>query len=308
MLQIKLKIPEDFFREEIRCGYTVSSGMKKVWAIELDLLAEFDRVCKKHHIVYYASGGTMLGAVRHKGFIPWDDDIDVMMMRDQYEKLCKVASEEFIHPYFFQTEYTDFGSMRGHAQLRNSLTTGILKSELPLKKKINQGIFIDIFPLDNVIDNEEQFISQGNDAISLKKRAKRLSEMTPKGFRNSKSSFKNWWKKMFAFLFDAIIRKQADYTYRKFEMVCQRYNLEPTNRISTLSFQFNNKQHIKYREDFAQQIEMPFEFMTIPVGANFEHALQTRYGDWKKIVMGGSIHGEVIFDAERSYKEYLMQQ
>ena len=78
--------------------------MKEIWAIELNLFSEFDRVCRKHGITYIASSRTMLGTLRHHGFIPWDDDIDLMMMRDQYEKLCDVAEEEFKHPYFFQSK------------------------------------------------------------------------------------------------------------------------------------------------------------------------------------------------------------
>ena len=147
-MNIKLSLPSGFLEEEVRCDYTVSKEMKKVWAVELDLLSEFQRVCKLHDLKYSVCGGTLLGAIRHKGFIPWDDDIDVMMMRDEYEKLCKLA-DEFKHPYFFQTEETDPGSLRGHAQLRNSETTGILKRELKFKRPFNQGVFIDIFPLDN---------------------------------------------------------------------------------------------------------------------------------------------------------------
>ena len=86
-MNIKLSLPEGFLEEEVRCDYTVSKEMKKVWAVELDLLAEFQRVCKLHDIKYSVCGGTLLGAIRHKGFIPWDDDIDVMMMREEYEKL-----------------------------------------------------------------------------------------------------------------------------------------------------------------------------------------------------------------------------
>ena len=107
MVNLKISLPEGFLDEEVRDGYKVSHEMKKVWAVELDLLAEFQRVCKKHNIKYIASGGTMLGAVRHKGFIPWDDDIDLMMLREEYEKLCIVAPSEFKHPYYFQTDRTD---------------------------------------------------------------------------------------------------------------------------------------------------------------------------------------------------------
>ena len=78
-MHIKLQLPKGFLDAEKRCGYQVTADMKKVWAVELDLLYEFQRVANKHNIKYIANGGTMLGAVRHKGFIPWDDDIDIMM-------------------------------------------------------------------------------------------------------------------------------------------------------------------------------------------------------------------------------------
>ena len=107
MIELNINIPDSFLDEEERCGYIVSKQMKEVWAVELDLLAELLRVCKKHGIKVFASGGTMLGAIRHKGFIPWDDDIDMMMFRSDYDKLCAIAAEEFVEPYFFQTEYTD---------------------------------------------------------------------------------------------------------------------------------------------------------------------------------------------------------
>ena len=88
--------------EEIRDGYKVSADMKKLWSVQMEILDEIDRICKKHNITYYADGGTLLGAIRHKGFIPWDDDLDVQMYRDDLEKFCKVAKDELKPPFFFR--------------------------------------------------------------------------------------------------------------------------------------------------------------------------------------------------------------
>ncbi|WP_254262217.1 LicD family protein, partial [Lactobacillus helveticus] len=155
MPKISLNLPASFYGEEVRNDYKISADMKKVWAVELDLFKQLDQICKKHNITYYADGGTLLGAIRHHGFIPWDDDMDFIMLRSDFEKLCKVSSE-FKEPYFFQTEETDPGSLRCHAQLRNSETTGILNSDLSKKYPFNQGIFIDIFLLDGVPEDAKE--------------------------------------------------------------------------------------------------------------------------------------------------------
>lgn len=233
MLPIKLKLPEHFLDEEIRCNYTVSHKMKKVWAVELDLLNEFMRVCKKYNITYYADAGTSLGAVRHKGFIPWDDDIDVMMFRDQYQKLCKIAKKEFKHPYFFQTEDTDPGSLRGHAQLRNSLTTGILQCELAGKWGYNQGIFLDIFPIDSIPDDDEIF-SKMQKSLSNKRTA--INFWIRKAYEKFSKEQNNSLKaNILFFLFRHNILNWRGHTHRlhrAFEKEMQRFNDQETKRVA----------------------------------------------------------------------------
>lgn len=125
----------------------------------MDLLLEFDRVCKKNGIKYMIDGGTLIGAVRHGGFIPWDDDIDVIMLREEYEKLNNIASREFSAPYFWQTYASDSDHGRGVARLRNSSTTYMLRSEMNGKKsqfRHNQGVLLDVFICDNIPDRADE--------------------------------------------------------------------------------------------------------------------------------------------------------
>lgn len=87
--------------EEI-CGYFVTEQQKKIWNIEINILVEFMRVCNKNNLKFFVAHGTLLGAVRHKGFIPWDDDIDVNMPRKDFDKLVKISKKEFEQPFFFK--------------------------------------------------------------------------------------------------------------------------------------------------------------------------------------------------------------
>ena len=86
-------------RDEIRNGFLVTSQRKKLWNVQINLIQEFARICKKHNLRWFAIYGTLLGAVRHRGFIPWDDDVDIAMLRPDYEKFRKIAADEIKPPY-----------------------------------------------------------------------------------------------------------------------------------------------------------------------------------------------------------------
>lgn len=92
--------PKEFFREEVRDDFTVSEMMKRAWAATLEVLEVIDNVCKAHGLKWSMMYGTLLGAVRHKGFIPWDDDIDIAMMREDFDKFFKLANEGALPPGF----------------------------------------------------------------------------------------------------------------------------------------------------------------------------------------------------------------
>ena len=125
--------------------------LRKLQLTELKILTEFDRLCRKHNLRYYIVGGTLIGAVRHGGFIPWDDDIDVSMPREDFKKLLKIAESEFTSGYFLQTRKTDKCSFY-YAKLRKNGTC--FREEKFEHMDFHKGIFMDIFPLDYIPENK----------------------------------------------------------------------------------------------------------------------------------------------------------
>ena len=119
---------------------------KRLQEIELNLLKEFLLICKKENLHYYLLGGTLLGAVRHKGFIPWDDDVDIGMPRKDYEKFISCAQKYLPEYCFLQTFRTDPQYPFPFAKIIDNRT--IYKEFLLSKLQINHGVWIDIFPLD----------------------------------------------------------------------------------------------------------------------------------------------------------------
>lgn len=128
--------------------------LEKLKKIELDILEKFIKICSDFGLSYYLECGSCLGAVRHKGFIPWDDDIDVVMPRKDYKRLLEIAQKELQPPLFLQCSDTDSNWMQNYAKIRNSDTTFIESSIVNFD--INHGVFIDIFPLDG-FDNSKSF-------------------------------------------------------------------------------------------------------------------------------------------------------
>lgn len=121
--------------------------LRKLQLTQLEILVEFDRVCRKNNIKYCLACGTLLGAVRHKGFIPWDDDVDVWMMRDEYDRFCKISDSELGDSFFFQNWDTDPYFNSAYGKIRKIGTRYVRVGQEKMKYK--DGIYIDVLPLDN---------------------------------------------------------------------------------------------------------------------------------------------------------------
>ena len=285
----------DFFKEEVKNDFLVDINRKKIWAVELDLLRKFISVCEKYDLKYFADSGTLLGAVRHKGFIPWDDDIDIVMPRDDYDKLIAVAKQEFDSPYIFQCPQIDRNYHRNHAQIRNITTTAILKREFGMYK-FNQGIFIDIFPLDTVPTD--------NSVIKKYMRKSRIYNI----MRRIKYTVCSKDRKIFILLSKTIGRlipsKALDYD--KFEKFCGQYRELDKGWIDKFTFREGKLKHLFNKEWYKNSNECQFEMINISIPIEYDNILKKYYGnDYIIPKRLGSDHGELIIDTDIPFDIFI---
>ena len=287
---------DKFFEAEERCGYHISEKMKKVWAVELKLLDYFDQLCREHNLRYYIAYGTLLGAVRHQGFIPWDDDIDVVMFRDDYEKLKVIAGEVVEYPYFFQNSYTDT-MIWAFAKLRDSRTTAIEFPDFP--SEFHQGIFIDIFPLDDVPDNTSMkpIIGEMQREIWMSiVEPERLKGLIDRGQQLA----------LDADILLELLRMPIRERMKMFEdFSASRFGA--SSRVNFLTDDFVGYPNM-LREWYADTVYLPFENMAVPAPAAYESLLSCLYGDYMTPAQIPNMHEGNFLDPDASYTQYMNKE
>lgn len=280
---------------EVRNGYFISSEMKKVWAVEMELLKRLLKVCEKYHLKIWAEGGTLLGTIRHQGFIPWDDDIDMAMLRDDYDKLQAIAKDEFKAPYFFQSGYTDLFA-EGMSKLRMDNTTAIQHDTI--FQNCHQGIFIDIFPLDKLPEDKielETFVS-----IKTKMKQKLMIYCN---HNYSLINLKYNWK-VFANNLD-IAYKGFKQCYLQYDIFVKKYNNTDSKLVSLISWYYNAR-YVRDIQWYNETIYMKFEDIVMPVPANYDNILKVQFGDYMTPKKEPSMHrGFMVLDPFESYLFYL---
>lgn len=287
--------------KDIRWDFEVSNKRKEVWNVELQMLIVVQKICRRYNLKYYAIAGTLLGAIRHKGFIPWDDDLDIAMPRKDYQKFLEYAKKELPSNCILQTPWTDEDYFQGHAKIRMKDTTAIRQIQWKDQFKFNQGIFIDIFPLDNIPDNA--LLRKIHRYITM--RTINRINMGRYYYTNAEhtENDKKLHQKMKTKYHDD---KAALKTLAFYDKWCAIFNRMNTKKWGMLSaFYYRDDIFSWDRKYFDDVIEMDFEDYKIACPSAYDAILTENYGDYMKPVKGSSQHGDIFFDTQKSYLFYI---
>ncbi len=284
---------KDIEKDEIRSGFLVTTDRKKIWQKEIELLLEIDRICKKYDIPYYIVYGTLIGAARHKGFVPWDDDIDIGMMRPDYMRFIKAASQEIQAPYFLQNTYTD-NRIINWSKLMDDSTTAIEDWEGDF---FHQGIFVDVFPLDSVADGTQR-------AFVVDEMCKELwiCVIAPQQIADNLNKDAHTYvpKKNL----NQIINMPLKERMNVYEEFCVNHFKDSSEVCFQMSYWCNRSKPLK-KEWFYAVEYMDFETVKIPIPSGYDKILTELYGDWRTPHHESTPHDGMFMSADISYQEML---
>lgn len=244
--------------------------LRKLQMIELELLIEADRICKKCGIKYNIIAGTLLGAVRHKGFIPWDDDADIAMLRDEYEKFRVACKTELDTTRFvFQDHRNTKGYRWGYGKLRrkNTLFLREFQEDMPYF----QGVFIDIFPLDNVPDFYPLRCMHNLYCTIIRKTL--WSAIGRKSDKNI----------LMRFLFSILYKIPIDRVFNIYHNLIINSNRKKTKMVRILMFPTPNNEYGYYRKWYEKSADNVFEGYTFKGIAEYDEYLSFKFGEYMSL-------------------------
>ena len=302
-----MKFNDKYFEDEVRDGFFVPSEIKRAWAAELEVLSEIDKICKKHHIQYFADWGTLLAAVRHEGFIPWDDDLDIVMKRADYIKFMEVAQTEL--PEGFSAY-----NFRNHDDMWLFLGRVVGKKRICFEEEhlehFHQFPYIagvDIFVLDYVSRDPEK--EKNRDELALHTIA--LADMIGDGKGNAaiiEQRLKNLEQ-----ICRIHISRELSATemkrelYKAAELIFGWFREDEADELTQL-FPFGLKPdgYRVSKKCYEQAIELPYENMRIPVPVQYCEMLEKKYGDYMRLVRDTGGHDYPFFETQRKQLQAVL--
>jgi len=247
-----------------------SETLRQVQLIQLEMLIEVDRICKKCGIHYNIIAGTLLGAIRHKGYIPWDDDADVALLRPEYEKFRTACKTELDRTrFYFQDHRNTKGYRWGYGKLRrkNTLFLREYQEHMPYK----QGVFIDIFPLDGVPDNYILRSMKNFECFCVRKIL---------WARVGKIAEKHFWKRQVYKILDKIPESKV---FRYYHIMIHNANRKRTRMVRILMFPTPNSEYGYYRNWYENSTDTVFEGKVLHGIKDYDSYLSFKFGDYMEL-------------------------
>ena len=296
-----MEFPKEFFLDEVREGFYVPAMMKRAWAAEIEILFEIDKICEKHELHYCIDYGTLLGAIRHRGFIPWDDDIDIMMMREDYEIFSKVANAELPEELSFcsimdNSNYELTSHVKHNKMLISSKALGKYHNYL-------YGAGVDIFPYDRLSTDHEKEKNRIElfDALCILASLPSIDEknITVLEYETKKV------EKLLG------IKLQYSPNYRKellqlLKDCVQKFNQDGGHKIASLPDLTLYKDMGKgVFEDswFGADSFMNFEFLSLPAPKEYFAVIKNKYHDYGLMKKDGGAHNYPLY--KKMEAEYM---
>lgn len=254
-----------------KAGYNLSNEeLRQLQMIQLEMLIEVDRICKKCDIKYNIIAGTLLGAVRHKGYIPWDDDADVAFLRPEYEKFREACKTELDKSrFYFQDHRATEGYRWGYGKLRRKNTVFLRKFQEHMPYE--QGVFIDLFPLDNVPDNYLQRCWHNFHCFCIRKVM--WSEV-------GKIADKSWIMRKW---YGVLSNIPLEYVGKHLDKFAKRGNKKNSKMVRILLFPTPNDEYGYYKRWYENSAPIDFEGVTFSGIRDYDEYLSFKFGNYMEL-------------------------
>ncbi len=285
----------EYFEDEVREGFFVSSMMKRYWAAQIKVLSEIDRVCREHGIRWFADCGTLLGAVRHGGMIPWDDDMDICMLRNDWLRFFEVAKDELPEDYSVLTLQSESEYENIIGRVVNSHAIDYSDSHLKEFFGCPYTVGVDIFPLDDLSNDEEteerrrKLASDVADAYEMIDAGKGDAQECRSLLAKIESD-------------NHIILHRKGNLLRELRLLTEKLYMMHTSDdaeyIALMPFWVQKHNHKYSKELYKDTLYLPFEYISIPVPARYEEVLKIEYGNYMAVRKGGGIHEYPVYSEQ----------
>jgi len=299
----KLTFSDEFFKDEEREGFFVPEMMKRFWAAQLVVLSEIARICKRHDIKWYVDMGTLIGTIRHKGYIPWDDDFDISMLRDDWERFFEYARQELPKEYKILTVQDEEQYTLALGRITNGTTINLEKEHLDKFYGCPYVTGVDIFPMDKIYNDsekEEERRGRGNDVLKacsilaargtedkellalLLKIEKANNTKLPRNYRLARELI---------VLLDKILKECRD---------------EDAKEVASMYVWISEHWAKNPIEVYQEGMEAPFEHTIVNIPTRYHELLTNYYGDYMTVKRGSGVHNYPCYaEQEHRLKEHL---